>query len=419
MRINICVLLAVLGALTASALGQRVDPDRTEYVVGERVAVAVNGAPGSGSDWVGIFRMDAPGHGSPLYWQYLQGGTTSSTSGPTDARVRFLPMSLPKGNYEARLFFSGADTAPEATAPIVIVDDGPAAAPLPQGDLTVLCFNIWVQGSAGHGRLAEVIRFIKSTRADIIGLQECNADTLNAILNGLRSDPLYANAQASGATGIISRFPIVEEYTAGGLRGYGVRIELPDGIGKPGESVRMFNSHLRPYPYGPYELRDGATVGEVIALENNTRAAEMGAILGQLVLHRGRGSDLTTFLVGDHNCPSHLDWTEANRDQNFGEVIDWPVSRLLHTFGFVDSYRYVHPDPTTQRALTWSPGYPKGNLDRADVHDRIDMVYHRAAVGRQLIPVQAYTIDRDPWPSDHRAVVVSYVYRATSLQRNR
>ena len=419
MRVNVFVFLAVLGAIAASALGQRLDPDRTEHVVGERVRIAVNGAPGSGSDWVGIFRVDDPDHGSPLYWQYLQGGTTPSTSGPTEARMLFLPMSLPKGSYEARLFFEGSDTAPKATAPIVVIEEGPATPPAPQGVLTVLCFNIWVQGSAGHGGLAEVIRFIKSTRADIIGLQECNADTLNAILNGLRSDPHYADARASGATGIISRFPIVEEYTASGLRGYGVRIQLPEGIGVSGETIRMFNSHLRAYPYGPYELRDGATVDEVVVLENNTRAAEMGAVLGQLVLHRGRGSDLTTFLVGDHNCPSHLDWTQANRDQNFGEVIDWPVSQMLHTFGFVDSYRYVHPDPTTERALTWSPGYPKGNLDRGDVHDRIDMVYHRAAAGRQLIPVQAYTIDRDPWPSDHRAVVVSYIYGENSLQRAR
>lgn len=411
----VSTLVGLFGAAHA-AFADRLDPDKASYVVGERIKIAVSGAPGSGVDWLGIFRASAPSPDDAIYWQYLQGGREPGSTGPTDTDAIFRPVSLPRGEYEVRLFVDGG-SAPVASAPIRIVDDGPTRMPSPEGELTVLCFNIWVQGGRGHGGLPEVIRFIKSSQADVICLQECNATTLATILDGLRSDPLYADAEASGATGIISRFPIEAEYTAG-LKGYGVRIALADGIGRPGERIRVFNSHLRPYPYGPYELRDGATVDEVLAIERSTRAAEMGDILGRLVQHRGRDSHLSTILVGDHNAPSHLDWTEANRDQNFGTVIDWPVSVLLHDFGFVDSYRAVHPDPVAHRALTWSPGYPKATIALDDVHDRIDMVYHRAAAGRVITPVQAYTTDRDPWPSDHRAVVVSFdLDPSQSLQR--
>lgn len=417
-RVLISWLYVSLGLLLAVAdcFGQRVDPDRAEYVVGERVVLQVGGAPGSGTDWVGIFPVGTPSSGEALYWQYLQGGGEPSGSGPSSATLRFLPMSLPKGEYEARLFFRG-ERVPRATAHLRVVEAGPDDAPAPRGDLTVLCFNIWVQGARGHGGLDEVVRVIASTRADLIALQECNAETLGRVLEGLRADPFYADAVASGRTSIISRFPIVEEYTGSGLRGYGVRIALPDGLGEPGEHVRLFNSHLTPYPYGPYELRDGKTVDQVLDIEQNTRGGEMLNILAQLVQHRAKGSALTTFLVGDHNCPSHLDWGPENANQNFDTVVAWPVSTLLHAFGFVDSYRAVHPDVLKDRALTWSPGYPKGQLDRRDVHDRIDMVYHRAASGRYLKPVQAYVLDRDPWPSDHRAVVVSYSLSRTGLQR--
>lgn len=411
----LCAALVLLAA-ASPALAQRLVPDRNQYVVGERVKLAVADAPGSGRDRVGIYNASDATHTSPLYWQYLQGGQEPSTSGPTEASLTFLPMSLPRGEYEARLFFEDA-TRPSARVRFNIVEAGPVEAPAPEGNLTVLCFNIWVQGARGHGGLDEVIRFIASTRADVIALQECSADTLSAILAGLQRDPLYANAQASGATGIISRFPITDTYTQPGLRGYGVRIALPESIAPGGEAIRVFNSHLTPYPYGPYELRDGATVSTVLDIERSTRGSEMNAILAQLVQHRAMDNELTTILVGDHNCPSHLDWTPQNADQNFGAVIAWPVSTTLHGFGFNDSYRQVHPDPVAHRALTWSPGYPKHTLDARDVHDRIDMIYHRVQEGRTLRPVQAYTIDRDPWPSDHRAVVVSFEYRGQSIQR--
>ncbi|MEM7198913.1 MAG: VCBS repeat-containing protein [Planctomycetota bacterium] len=116
---------------------------------------------------------------------------------------------------------------------------------------------------------------------------------------------------------------------------------------------------------------------------------------------------LPTFLAGDHNCPSHLDWVAANANQNFGVSVPWPVSMALEAAGFRDMYREVHSDPSQERGFTWSPGYPKGRLELDEVHDRIDMIYFRPGGGQPYSAIQAYTMDESPWPSDHGAVVAS------------
>lgn len=399
------------------ALAQQLSLDREQYVVGERVKIEANGTHGTGRDRVAIYRASDLTHEAPLYWQYMQSGQNPASTGPTEAMLTFLPLSLPAGGYEARLFLNDG-TNPSDSVRFDVVQAEPAEPPEPQGNLTVLCFNIWVQGSKGHGGLDEIVRVIVSTGADIIALQECSPETLDTILTSLRSNTHYAQAQASGVAGIISRFPITATYAEPTLRGYGVRVTLPASLSPARESIRIFNSHLSPYPYGPYELRDGATTAKVLEIEEATRAAEMREILTKIIQPSSMDSHLTTVLLGDHNSPSHLDWTGDNTDQNFGATIQWPVSTMLYGFGFEDSYRTVHPDPITHRGFTWSPGYPKHSLDLRDVHDRIDMVYHRPQAGHTLRAVQAYTIDRDPWPSDHRAVVVSYLYSGHSPQKN-
>ena len=165
---------------------------------------------------------------------------------------------------------------------------------------------------------------------------------------------------------------------------------------------------LTAYPYGPYSARDGDNVQQILHDESTTRAAEMEDILEQLVEQPANEPGLTTFFVGDHNTPSHLDWTPENIDQNFGFSIDWPVPVLLEGAGFIDAHREVFPNPVEHRDFTWSPGYPKDSLDLDDVHDRIDYIYFRPEPGDGIRAVSPYTMDRNPWPSDHRAVVASF-----------
>ncbi len=396
-------LVVLGGALQA----QTVSTDKSTYVVGERVLATFDSSTTT-TDWVGIYEAGAShGSGYPsIYWQYTNGEQTPGSSVIPAGTLNFLPFSLPPGDYDCRYFANDVYTLLDQVT-FAVIAGSTSPAPPPTGELTVMSFNIWVNASNVSSGLVMVKEAIVKAQPDIIGLQECNASTLNSLLGLLQTDPHYAQAQGSGATSIISRYPILAEYTSGGLYGYGVRVDLPSG-----QDVRFFNSHLTAYPYGPYTVRDGGSQAQVLADEQATRLAEAQAILSTLIDAPQHDPDLPTFFVGDHNCPSGLDWTAANSDQNFGWTFDWPVASLVSSSGFLDLYREVHPDPVAQRGLTWSPGYPKGTLATNDVHDRIDMVYFRPAPGVTPQALQAYTFDEDPWPTDHRAVVVSLVLDA-------
>ena len=59
--------------------------------------------------------------------------------------------------------------------------------------------------------------------------------------------------------------------------------------------------------------------------------------------------DLTTFFVGDFNCPSPLDWSNDNTLQN-GAVVPWGAATAMLNHDFTDSYRAAHPDVLGQSA---------------------------------------------------------------------
>jgi len=409
---HFCSSVAASVLCAATALAQSVATDKPTYVVGERIEVQFTGST-SATDWVGLFGAGAPQQPS-IVWQYTNGQQSGTGAVIGSGSLVFLPVNLTPGQYEARFHANDGYTL-LAQATFDVVSESLPPTPFSAGDLTVMSFNVWVNASNGFGGTQRVADVIADSGADIVGLQESDPTTTAQILAALQSKPGYASAQASFVPqnspawlGIISRFPITASYTASGLRGFGVKVAVPS-VG----DVRFFNTHLTAYPYGPYTVRDGQGAAQALADELSTRHPEMVAILAQLVDNPANEPCLVTYLVGDHNCPSHLDWTPANAAQNFGEAIVWPVSMLLVGSGFEDLFRQLHGDPTVVRGLTWSPGYPKGSLSIDDVHDRIDMVYCRPACeGAGVAALDAYTIDQDPWPTDHRAVAVTVVASA-------
>jgi hypothetical protein len=59
--------------------------------------------------------------------------------------------------------------------------------------------------------------------------------------------------------------------------------------------------------------------------------------------------------MGDFNCPSHLDWTEATKAQHGGWAYKWPATSLLQNgTKLVDTFREIHPDPAKVPGNTWS-----------------------------------------------------------------
>jgi endonuclease/exonuclease/phosphatase family metal-dependent hydrolase len=111
-------------------------------------------------------------------------------------------------------------------------------------------------------------------------------------------------------------------------------------------------------------------------------------------------------LVGDFNCPSHLDWPD----------VVWPVTKAAEEAGFADSYREAHPDPAAAPGHTWSPIHAvhEDGSGRPEPQDRIDYVLHRGLTVRDARTVVTGSphpwpdVTDNDWPSDHAAVVTTF-----------
>jgi endonuclease/exonuclease/phosphatase family metal-dependent hydrolase len=273
---------------------------------------------------------------------------------------------------------------------------GPAAAAPAPTQVRVMTFNIWLGGDVVD--FGNVIAAIKGARADIVGLQEAEGNT-RRIAQALGwpywSDRLH----------VVSRYPLIDPPAA---HGEYVLAQI-----RPGEVFALANVHLTSDPYGPYAVRSGRSLAQVLALERSTRLPEIRATLKALAPATRRG--IPALMTGDFNSPSHLDWTAAvdavRPDVRY--PVEWPVTVALARAGFQDTYRAVHPDPVATPGITWTFGYPFPRRAADEVIDRIDLI--EASAGIEVLEsgivgppgTPDVTVPIDPYPSDHRAVVSS------------
>lgn len=265
----------------------------------------------------------------------------------------------------------------------------------PVTQLKIMSFNIWVQGGLS---LSNCIEAIRTTGADIVGLQECNAATAQTIANNLGFF-----VQPDGDSSIVSRFPMVSSIPTSG--GRGVTIQL-----SPGQRVHLFNCHLAPYPYGPYDLQTGQSQSFIINQENQTRMPALSSLLSAMTSYLATSEPC--FLTGDFNVPSHLDYT------NF----PWPTSIACTNAGLGDSYAEMHPGNRkypggfafNEPGITWTP---KTSQEPNGVFDRIDFVHYSRGDG--VTVTSAIELDErnsiNPWPSDHRAVLSTFTLTPPAL----
>ena len=261
-----------------------------------------------------------------------------------------------------------------------------------------MTFNVWYGGAQIDEN--QVGRAIRESGADIVGLQEPEGNVPRiARLSGL---PYYDESLH-----VISRWPLFS-VKRGGVRLDYAALDL-DSV------VAIGNLHLTSSPYGPEAARDGQGPKKVLALERSVRLPEIRPWLRPLARLGRAGTP--TFLVGDFNSPSHLDWTGATAAAFPARVkfpLAWPVSSALARFGIRDSYREAHPDPVAWPGLTWTAGTPPPRIRRVETVDRIDWVMTAGPtttlasrlVGEAGGP--SVELGVSPWPSDHRAVASTF-----------
>ncbi|MCF3130695.1 HAD-IA family hydrolase [Streptomyces olivochromogenes] len=265
-------------------------------------------------------------------------------------------------------------------------------------ELRVMSWNLWLGGAPVDDHRAKQLKVVLETGADVVGLQETAGTSAQELAEALG----WHHHRAGENLGIISRHPITARFgdpDVGFYGAAGVRIEVA-----PGREVDVWTAHLHYTPYGPYESAfDGLPAAELIAHEE-VRLTQMRDTLGRIA--EAADDAVPVVLVGDFNCPSHLDRAD----------VEWPVTQAAQEAGFADSYREAHPDPAAEPGHTWSPIHPvhEDGSGRTEPQDRIDFVLHRGLTVLDSRTVVSGTprpwpdVAGNEWPSDHAAVLTVF-----------
>ncbi|RJE26214.1 Endonuclease/Exonuclease/phosphatase family [Aspergillus sclerotialis] len=281
-------------------------------------------------------------------------------------------------------------------------------------DLHILTWNLWHGGTQVRDYHEKQLRFILESGADIVCLQETTSDHATRLGQALG----WYHWQSGKSVGIISRYPIVEEY--GEItRAGGARIGLNGK--RSGTELNLWTIHTGAYPYGPYDFCfDHLTPDQVLADEiKSLRVPQVTQTLDGIQNQLDDAQSVPVVFTGDFNAPSHLDWVESTRDNHCGVGnFSWPTSVLMAERGFVDSFRVVHPDPVRDPGNTWSPILPRhdGETGPIEPQDRIDFIYHKGrleVVGSQKLvvgkPSPSPNHANNEWTSDHAALLTHYL----------
>src|SRR6478609_9200656 len=133
--------------------------------------------------------------------------------------------------------------------------------------LRVMTYNV-LTGGATYGPLSRTVGVIQTAQADVIGIQEVGgsaasiASSLGFYYHGFSSD-----------IAIISRYPIAQ------VLNEGVRLQI-----SPTQQAYVFDVHLAPYPYQPYDIRDGliTTEAQSIAAANSARGSGVTTLINDM-----------------------------------------------------------------------------------------------------------------------------------------
>lgn len=261
--------------------------------------------------------------------------------------------------------------------------------------ITFLTWNIWLGGRregryVGVKKVADVIR---QSGADVIAIQEMFGS------GEILADQLgFYYYQRSSGIGVLSRFPFGTTYNVFKPQNVGaVNIELPDNM-----MVVFCPVWLNYLPNTRAYVTSGlAETDTIIAREMETRGSEMRFVLWELQSLLNKKDNVPVVMAGDLNSGSHLDWTEANKENYYGLVVEFPVSKLIQDAGFIDSFREVYPDETKYRGLTWPL-----NL-KNEFKDRTDFIFYSGS-GLKLISTSIIDTSAYGFPSDHAAVISSF-----------
>ncbi len=269
---------------------------------------------------------------------------------------------------------------------------------------------------------------MRESEADIIALIEAygSAPDIAAEL-----DFHYFTPSADANLAIFSRYPLTDTGTPSGLSSssfIAATVRLPDG-----RRIRLYDIWLTSAGRHIVEIKNRELSDADFCAGDDIRHAQLREFLEHSDLEKFLADDEVPLIVaGDFNCVSHCDYTTDTKRQhlNYGRLLSIRASVAMAQYGFVDSYRCVHPKISEETlGHTWTTvgqgfAYREDEgfvpVDRKslsacrDLYSRIDFIYCR---GGGIAPVAARTIahhasDRKrsfpEFPSDHAAVLTTF-----------
>ncbi|MDN5201055.1 endonuclease/exonuclease/phosphatase family protein [Fulvivirgaceae bacterium BMA10] len=270
----------------------------------------------------------------------------------------------------------------------------PELAKEPVKTLNLMAWNIW-HGGRRHGREIgpqQVIDFIKDTGTDIVMMQETYGS------GALIADALgYYFYLASTNISVMSKYPIAETkapYDAFRL-GF-TSIQLSQN-----QKINLASLWIHYLPAWRNDSNDPqATAEKLIAGEGKTRHKEIKEIIALLQPEINKADETPLIIGGDFNSPSHKDWGGETKDWHNGLIVEWPVSKVMTSAGFKDSFREIRSDLN----------YESATMTPKRLTYRIDYIYY---IGEKL---QAIDSDmhfkyKGIWPSDHPAVTTTLLLK--------
>lgn len=316
---------------------------------------------------------------------------------------------------------------------------------------SLMQFNIWQEGTSVPGGFEAVADEIARTDADFVTLSEVrnyrSSRFCDRIVEALSKRGKVYYSFYSEDSGILSRHPIREHATVFPLnndQGSIYRIVTE----KDGQEIAVYTAHLDYRNCALYLPRgyDGSTWKKLPApvtdlekiLDNNRASRRDDAVRAFLqAAQKDREAGRLVLLGGDFNEPSHLDWTEKTRNMrdHHGMIVPWDCTVMLEKEGFIDCYRAKYPDPVTHPGFTYPADCRDARLERlawspdADDRDRIDYIFYADYPGLSVEDAriigprgdvcrnrrvngnerESVTEPLGVWPTDHKAVLVSFL----------
>ena len=259
-----------------------------------------------------------------------------------------------------------------------------------------MSFNVWLGGDVVD--FGGVVRAIRAADADVVGLQEAEGNTAR-IAKALGwpywSDRLH----------VVSRYPLIDPPDA---RGAYVLAQV-----KPGQVFALANEHLTSDPYGPYLVRDGKSLAQVLRNERVTRMPEVRALLrgvGPALRRRHPDADDRRL---QHAVAPRLDAGTAGtpRGPTSRIPVAWPVTPRVRR-GRASRTPTASPIPTRSRTRASRGRSAIRSRDCAATRSSTGSTYVQASRGVQVLDsgiagpsgTPDVTVPIDPCPSDHRGV---------------